>query len=145
MGTVLEDVTSETIDAEHIRRRVINWKARLNGLFASIRGWLPEGWEARDGEPVYMHEDLMRKFGIAATHMPSLKLQDSSGHVVRIVPRGLWIIGVNGRVDLKNHGHHYLIVDMSRNFEQPDWQAARADQRHVREIVNEDWLRRVLQ
>ena len=144
MGTVLEDVTSETIDAEHIRRRVDDWEERLGGLFAAIGGWLPDGWEARQGAPVVMHEELMRKFGIAAKWMPTLELQDRAGHVAKLVPRGLWIIGSNGRVDLKRDGRRYLIVDMAENFEAPDWQAVPAERRCTREAVSEDWLRRVL-
>ena len=144
MGTVLEDVTSDTIDAQHIRRRVDDWEERLNGLFAAIGGWLPDGWEARQGAPVVMHEELMRRFGVAAKRMPTLELGDRAGHVARLVPRGLWIIGSNGRVDLKRDGHRYLVVDMAENFEAPDWQAAPADQRCTREAVSEDWLKRVL-
>ena len=116
MGTVLEDVTSETIDAEHIRRRVDDWEERLGGLFASVSGWLPDGWEARQGASVVMHEELMRKFGVAAKRMPTLELEDRAGHVVRLVPRGLWIIGSNGRVDLKRDRRRYLIVDMAENL-----------------------------
>ena len=66
MGTVLDDVTSETVDAAHIRRRVDDWEERLNGLYALIGDWLPDGWEARGGAPVVMHERLMRKFDVAA-------------------------------------------------------------------------------
>ena len=144
MGTVLEDVTSETIDAEHISRRVDDWEERLVGLFAAIGGWLPDGWEARPGAPVVMHEELMRKFGVSAKRMPTLELKDRAGHVARLVPRGLWIIGSNGRVDLKRDGRHYLIVDMAESFEAPDWQAAPAEERCTRESVSEDWLRRIL-
>ena len=144
MGTVLEDVTSETIDATHIRRRVDDWEERLGALFAVIGGWLPEGWKARAGAPVVMDEELMRKFGVEAKRMPTLELKDRAGHVARLVPRGLWIIGSNGRVDLKRDGRHFLIVDMAENFEAPDWQAAPAEQRCTREAVTEDWLRRIL-
>ena len=145
MGTVLEDVTSETIDAAHIRRRVDDWEERLGGLFAAIGGWLPEGWEARQGAPVIMNEELMRRFGVAAKQMPTLELRDGAGHVARLVPHGLWIIGSNGRVDLKRNGHRYLIFDMAENFEAPHWQASSAEQRCTREAVSEDWLKRVLQ
>lgn len=145
MGTVLEDVTSESIDAAHIRRRVDDWEERLGGLFATIGGWLPDGWEARQGAPVVMDEELMRRFDVAAKRMPTLELRDRAGHVARLVPRGLWIIGSNGRVDLKRDGRRYLIVDMAENFEAPDWQAAPAEQRCSREAVSEDWLKRVLQ
>ena len=76
MGTVLDDVTSETVDATHIRRRVDDWEERLNGLYTMIGGWLPEGWESRRGAAVVMHEPLMRKFGVAAKRMPTLELHD---------------------------------------------------------------------
>ena len=144
MGTVLEDVTSDTIDARHIRRRVDDWEERLNGLFAAIAGWLPDGWEARQGAPVAMHEELMRRFDVPEKRMPTLELRDRAGRAARLVPRGLWIIGSNGRVDLKRDGHRYLVVDMAENFEAPDWQAAPAERWCDREAVSEDWLKRVL-
>lgn len=36
MKTVLEEVTSDAIDAEHIRRRVEDREERLSGLYAMI-------------------------------------------------------------------------------------------------------------
>ena len=50
-----------------------------------------------------------------------------------------------GRVDLKCDGGRYLIVDAAENFEEPDWQAARAERRCDRESVSREWLRRLLQ
>ena len=144
MGTVLEDVTSETIDAEHIRRRVDDWEERLSGLYATIGEWVPDGWEARRGEPVLMHEQLMRKFGIARREIPTLMLSGGADDAAKLEPRGLWIIGSNGRIDLKRDGRHYLIVDMAGNFQAPDWQAAPANRRCDREAVTENWLRRIL-
>ena len=90
MNTVLDEVTSETVDAAHIRRRVEDWEERLNGLFAMIGEWLPEGWESRRGAPVLMHEELMRKFGVAAKPMPTLEIHGRMGHVARLEPRALW-------------------------------------------------------
>ena len=145
MGTVLEDVTSQTIDAEHIRRRVDDWEERLNGLYATIGGWLPNGWEAHRGQPVRMHEELMRKFGIGRKELPTLALSGGADDAARLEPRGLWIIGSNGRVDLKRPGRRYVIVDMAENFQAPDWQAAPAERRCDREAVTESWLRRILQ
>jgi hypothetical protein len=144
MGTVLNEVTSETVDAQHIRRRVEDWERRLNGLYARIGEWLPDGWEARRGASVLMHEELMRKFGVAAKRLPTLELHDRAGQVVKLEPRALWIIGGNGRVDLKHHRGRYHIVDSAENFEAPDWQVARADQRCQREAFTRDWLRRVV-
>ena len=66
MGTVLEDVTSETIDAEHVARRVEDCAGRVTGLYTAIGDWLQNGWEAHRGVPVVMHEAMMRKFDVAA-------------------------------------------------------------------------------
>ena len=144
MGTVLDDVTSDTVDAAHIRRRVDNWEERVKRLYTMIGDWLPEGWESGPGTPVVMHEPLMRKFGMDAKPMPTLELHDHAGHVARLEPRGLWIIGSNGRIDLKGGSQRHLIVDMAENFGAPDWQVVRAERRCDREAVTRGWLRRVL-
>ena len=144
MNTVLDEVTSDAIDAKHVERRVDDWEERLGGLFAAIGDWLPDGWEARRGAPVRMHEKMMREFGVAARQMPTLELHGRTGEVVRLKPDVLWIIGNNGRIDVKRDGRRYLIVDAAENFEEPDWQAAPADNRCDREAVTPDWLRRIL-
>ena len=145
MVTVLDEVTSETVDAKHIQQRVNDWEQRLNNLYAKIGDWLPDGWEARPDTPVVMHEKLMRKFGVAAKRIPTLELRDRAGHVAKLEPHALWIIGENGRVDLKRDGGRYFIVDTAENFAQPNWKAVRAEQRCNREAVTREWLRRILQ
>ena len=144
MNTVLDEVTSDAIDAKHVERRVEDWEARLNGLFAAIGEWLPDDREARRCAPVRMHEKMMREFGVAARRMPTLELHGRTGEVVKLKPHALWIIGNNGRVDVKRDGRHYLIVDAAENFGEPDWQAAPAEHRCDREAVTPDWLRRIL-
>ena len=121
MDTVLAEVTNETIDAKHVQRRVDDWEARLNALFAAIGDWLPNGWEARQGAPVLMHEKMMRRFGVEAKPMPTLELHGGAGQVVRFEPHALWVIGNNGRIDVKRGARRYLIVDAAENFGKPDW------------------------
>ena len=70
---------------------------------------------------------------------------NQGGDIVKLEPRALWIIGGNGRVDLKRDTQHYFIVDLAENFAAPNWQVARADHRRDSEAVTRDWLRRVLQ
>jgi len=144
MNTVLDEVTSDAIDAKHVERRVKDWEARLNALYTAIGEWLPDDWEARRGVPVRMHEKMMREFGVASRQMPTLELHGRAGGVVRLKPDVLWIIGNNGRVDVERDGRRYLIVDAAENFEVPDWQAAPVDNRCEREAVTPDWLKRIL-
>ena len=144
MSTVLDEVTSETLDAKHIRRRVDDWEERVEGLYAMIGDWLPDGWQARRGAPVLMHEKLMRKFGVEAKRLSTLELHGNAGQIVKLEPHALWIIGNNGRVDMKRDDRRYLIVDTAENFEEPDWQVARDERRCDRESVTREWLRRTL-
>ena len=144
MGTVLEDVTSATVDAAHIRRRVDDWEGRLNGLYAMIGDWLPDGWEIHRGAPVIMHEPLMQRFDVTAKPMPTLELRGHGGRVAKLEPHALWIIGENGRVDLNRDGRFYFIVDTAENFAPPNWEVSRAECRCDRETVTRDWLRRIL-
>ena len=145
MNTVLDEVTSEMVDAQHVRRRVDDWEHRVNGLYATIDDWLPDGWEARRGRPVVMNEPLMRKFGVAAKLMPTLELHDRAGHVAKFEPHALWIIGENGRVDLKHDGRYHYIIDTAENFARPSWEVSRAERRCDSESVTREWLRRILQ
>lgn len=144
MSTVLDEVTSDTVDATHIRRRVDDWESRVKALFDTIVSWLPEGWEAHPGKPVHMLEELMQKHGVEEKSVPTLVLRSKSGHCARLEPRALWIIGGNGRVDLKHDGNRFLIVDQAENLEEPDWQVMSAQHRWEREAFTRDWLQRIL-
>ena len=144
MGDVLDDVTDDSIDARHVLRRVDDWEARVRDLYAIVREWLPGGWTARDGAPVRMHEELMREFGVPARSIPTLLLGSDAGRSAMLEPRGLWIIGTNGRVDMKSGGRHYLLVDVSGNFEAPQWEAARLERRLDRVALTENWLAQAL-
>ena len=144
MGNVLDDVTDDNIDANHVLRRVEDWEARVKRLYATVSEWLPEGWTARAGVPVRMHEELMRRFDVDARQIPTLLLANGSGKSAVLEPRGLWIIGANGRVDMKCGPRHYLIVDVAANFEAPQWQAASVEQRLDRVALTESWFKQAL-
>ena len=150
MGTVLEDVTSETISAEDIEQRVEDWETRVTDFYTMIDGWLPDGWQAREGQPMFMHEELMRRFCVGRKEIPTRILTGRAGNSAQLEPRALWIIGANGRIDLKKRDgpeapiYHYLIVDMASDFETSDWQVVPAERRYDREQVTKDWLERIL-
>ena len=88
MGNVLDDVTDDNIDARHVLCRVDDWEARVNRLYATVSEWLPEGWTARVGAPVCMHEELMRRFDVDARQIPTLLLANGSGKSAVLEPRG---------------------------------------------------------
>ena len=87
----------------------------------------------------------MKEFGVEAERLPTLELHGVAGRVFRLTPHGLWIIGNNGRVDLKGDGSRYIVIDMADNFEEPNWEVSRDDRRSDREPVTREWLGHLLQ
>jgi hypothetical protein len=125
MPNVLEEVTDQQIDRDHIMRRVDDWAARIDALYRQIGGWLPDGWTSDHSNTIRMHEELMQKYRVPPRDLPVLRLLFQGTLAGRIEPRGLWIIGENGRLDFFRGDNHYLIVDTAENFAPPDWHIAR--------------------
>jgi hypothetical protein len=82
-----------------------------------------------------MHEQLMQKFNVPARDLPVLELS-SGQRSARLEPRGLWIIGANGRLDLFAGPDHYMIVDTAENLRPPQWQIAPFSDRRQLKPVN---------
>ncbi len=144
MTTVLDDVTSKSIDAPYVQRRVDDWIHRLSSLYGELSAALPEGWSS-EAATVTMHEELMRKFNVPSASVPALSLAHESGAIASLMPRGLWVIGANGRLDLTADGQRFLVLDLADAFACPIWQVCPAQDRWNREPFTPDWLRRILQ
>jgi len=138
MSSALDDIIGE-VTPEHVERRVADWIQRLNDLYALLESWLPPGWKARRGRTTSMHEELMQSHGVSARTIPILELNHSTSHAT-VEPRALWVIGANGRVDLRTDKGVYLIVDTSGNFEPTNWQAApTSDRRKLQPLTKQSF------
>ena len=67
---------------------------------------------------------MMRKFHVPGRYIPVLDLLHAGVPEAYIEPRGLWIIGVNGRLDLIRDPRHFVIVDNAKSFGRPKWHSA---------------------
>lgn len=123
MSRVLEETTGQDIDRDHVTRRVDDWVGRINALYDQVIAWLPTGWTAQKTGTIRMHEELMQRFDVPARDLPVLGLS-SERRSARVEPRGLWIIGANGRLDFFVGSQHYVIVDVAENLQPPQWRIA---------------------
>ena len=140
------DVAEELLDVDHtvdrayVERRLQDWRARLDRLYADIATWLPPDWSMAEGGRVSIHEDLMLRHDVAPQTLPSKTLKRAGMPAGRIQPRGLWIIGANGRVDIILPAAHYIVVDRAESFETSNWQIApimarREERRLTRDVM----------
>lgn len=123
------EVMSDQLSSEDVARRVEDWVARIEALYGQVIGWLPPEWRAERSRSREMHEELMREFGVRARRLTILDLLGPEGARATIEPRGLWIIGANGRLDLTSDKDHFIILDRASSFQPPDWGIAPLTQR----------------
>ena len=121
MSDVLEELTGDTLVRAHVEARIENWEHRIADLYALVGAWLPAGWTAASHRSVRMLEEPMREVGLPPRDLPVLDLLEGDKIAATIEPRGLWIVGANGRLDFSHGESHYLIMDAADNFEPPRW------------------------
>jgi hypothetical protein len=108
--------------------RAKDWIERLGDLRTRMADWVKETPEFAplqlvDLPSLPMSEELMRRFAVPSEKMPAFELRAGSKRVMRFQPKGLWIIGANGRVDLTTKSAARILVDKSEPLARPSvWQ-----------------------
>lgn len=110
--------------------RVQDWIARLGELRHRFETWIAEsqnpGLQIAERHSVQMYEDLMRRFKVPAREMPVYEVVQNGARLMRVQPKGLWVVGGNGRVDLITKRESLILVDASESGSaKPDWQLYR--------------------
>lgn len=118
----IDDVDEPEITAEYVNQRVEDWLQRLGDLFGQIKAWAKaSGWSTEGGAAIPMHEELMVRFGVPAREQPSLTIRSPEGAEIWVKPKGLWVIGANGRVDFFSRKGAFTLVDIADPFEGSRW------------------------
>ena len=115
-----ESVEIEYLDRKYILEQITDWSARIHGLYSEIQKWFPR-YSLKIGLPVKMNEELMPLFEIAPYYVDTIDIYNGSDFVLAIKPVGLWVIGVNGRIDLLSKKGSYMLVDHAPHFQPPQW------------------------
>jgi len=114
---------TNTIDKEYILNRISDWKYRLNQLYENVESW------SRDcavsdiikKELPLAKEELMQKFCIEPDNITALAIKSGESRT-SFVPMGLWVVGSNGRVNIRTNTHQYILVDLGDNEDfTSDW------------------------
>lgn len=127
---VWETTTDGIFDRAKVLDRVADWEARLTKFFTQIAGWIVDRPTLRVEltRTVTMSEEMMRNYAIPDRDLPILDVLENGEAVASFVPRALWIIGADGRVDLITHsGTDILVYD--RGATPAVWQVADRNRR----------------
>jgi hypothetical protein len=117
----IQTLTGQALNKEAVAFRVKEWNERLNELYGQIIEWLPKGYTADSSDSVIMNEDMMKKFKMPAIKLPVLNIAKGKEVLLTFKPKGLWVIGANGRVDVLCSDIAFMLVDMAEPFSGTDW------------------------
>jgi len=102
----------KVIDHDYVVARITDWENRLNALYSNLEDWSKNYGAteiAKTGIP-QAREDLMIKFDVEPRSLPALVIKFNDNKV-SFMPMGLWVIGANGRLNIKTRERHYILVD----------------------------------
>ena len=117
----------EQVTREHVQARVENWQSRIREFYSLIRAWAEKNdWKVNDSGRVEMLEELMQEYEIPPAEQPVLRL-DRGAQFALFFPKGLWVIGANGRIDLITPKGSFIIVDLANQFAEPKWMIFRTE------------------
>ena len=126
-----ETMTVSVMERSHILKRVADWKSRIDHLYSDISSWLSnkQDYSCKIGHPTLMLEDLMRTFEIPQQRVNTLDIFYKQKIVLAFKPKGLWIIGANGRIDILSGKGSFMLVDSAEQFQQPIWKLLSTDKK----------------
>jgi hypothetical protein len=137
-----ESLQISLIDKDHILKRIEDWKKRVNNLYEDSKNWINERQELSiiNGNPTPMYEELMQRFQIKPTKVDTADILKGNKIVLSLKPKGLWMIGANGRVDIISTVGNYILIDVANQFETPNWQLFKANDRQNGKPFNQTEL-----
>jgi len=119
------DVWEKTAEGVFSRAAVVeeveDWVHRVEFLYDDVQTWLGERPDLRceQSRSIVTSEELMQQFAVTDREIPVLDVLDADQVVASFVPRGLWLIGSWGRVEIitRDRTHVLLALGGSNNLE----------------------------
>lgn len=123
----------DAFERRRVLERVEEWITRVKDLYTQIAEWTApiEGLRLVQDRTIEMSEELMQKFAVPDRELPVLDIVRGDEPVVSFVPRGLWLIGSWGRIDIITRSGTHILHNLGKDA--VDWRLA--DTRHRRELV----------
>ncbi len=135
---ITEDVK---VDKGHVEKRVKDWKKRVSDLYITIKGWTKQTeYSIKTGGKVTMYEELMAQFNVHPVEIDTADIYKDERIVLTIKPKGLWIIGANGRIDILSTSGSYMIVDTAEQFKAPKWKLYNGDKKNGVDFTKQSFL-----
>jgi hypothetical protein len=119
----------DEVSREQVLRRLRDWRDRVHNLYDEIERTIQGTHFRVDRQGKHTsHEELPQRVGLADDNQPKIDVlrivRPDDTNAAILSPRGLWIIGANGRIDLRivppvGGSEAHILVDQSEPFTRP--------------------------
>jgi hypothetical protein len=121
------DVWEKTEQGIFRRARVADevedWEKRINQLYADVQSWFAAHGHVKFDQTraVTMSEELMQKYAVSERKLPVLDVLRQDQVSASFVPRGLWILGAHGRIDIIMQEETRILIALKNQTQHYDW------------------------
>jgi hypothetical protein len=128
------NVWTRTSEGIFERQRVIDevddWLYRVEHLYSDVRAWLDDKRDLRfeQTRTVTMSEEMMQEFAVTDRDLSVLDVLRDDQVVASFVPRGLWLIGAWGRIDIITRDRTWILIAI-KQLQKFEWQLASPENR----------------
>ncbi len=123
--TITEDVK---IDKSQIEKQVRDWKKRIADLYKTIKAWTKQTeYSIKNGTKLTMYEELMALSNVPPAEVETADIYKDGKIILSFKPKGLWIIGVNGAIEILSEHGSYMLIDRAEQFNTPKWKIYHRD------------------
>ena len=136
-----------TLSKEYLVAQIEDWKQRILNLYNMVDQWLKDDkrYSIQTKSTVKIYEELMQKFEIEPQNLPAADILKNGKLILSIKPRGLWVIGGNGFLDIISNEGSLILADMSKLTQTPQWKIFSVKSTRNGTPFTEDYLRRLIQ
>lgn len=156
-GNVVSDTIAEWAETPTRKRtfqRLRDWRSRVHALYDRIEQALGADYSYDRTGKHRSWEERVQQSGLNLDDVPPIDILriERAGHLVAVIqPRGLWIIGANGRLDLlvmpQSGGRRlFILYDHSSPMEdRTDWHIVRPSDGLQQSVFDPGRLRELLE
>jgi hypothetical protein len=133
--------TSESIfRRSQVVDRVIDWESRVREFYIRIEEWLSDqsSLHFEKTRTVTMSEELMQKYAVSDRELPILDVMHGEQVIASFVPRGLWVIGASGRIDVITQVKTRILVAIKDEKSIFNWCEVDPDNRKNAEMLTKE-------
>lgn len=144
---VWEKTESSLFRRDRVVAEVARWEKDVERLYIDVRRWYGEipGVKFELSRTVTMSEELMQKFAVSDRELPILDVVVGGQVLASFVPRGLWLIGAWGRIDIITQTQTRMLIMMQVENRGLEWRVVALDNRRETEPLTKELMRRLLE